>query len=278
MPSTSIHGCSIRYEILGDGESIVLTPGGRQGLESVMPLAKHLAKNNRVIVWDRSNLGCSDVEFKSSSDVELWCDQLFELLDLLNAKPAYLIAASSGARISLRFALRHPEAVRGLFLWLLTGGPVAKVIAQMYYGESAQVAQQSGMSAVAQIPFWLERIQMNPANECRLLRQDPLVFASIMRSWASQMREDDLLVSMSENDLRQIKSKTCIVAGSDDYGHLRDRVEKVVAALPFSVLIDPPGFRDEWLTIKKDAQTGTGYELIPQLPDLISHFILNGYH
>lgn len=57
--------------------------------------------------------------------------QLQGLLDRLDARPAWLVAASSGARLSIRMALRYPDAVRGLFLWPLSAGPVAGTLAHM---------------------------------------------------------------------------------------------------------------------------------------------------
>ena len=91
--------------------------------------------------------GGSDVVFRGASDLDLWSDQLEQLLHLLDAWPAYLAGASSGARVSIRTALRYPDAVRGLFLWLLSGGPVTVPLAQTYYGEAAVIAPQNSASA-----------------------------------------------------------------------------------------------------------------------------------
>jgi pimeloyl-ACP methyl ester carboxylesterase len=258
---------------MGAGVPVVLTPGGRCPLDLVMPLAEKLALRYRVIVWDRANLGGSDVVFRGASDLDLWSDQLEQLLHLLDAWPAYLAGASSGARVSIRTALRYPDAVRGLFLWLLSGGPVTVPLAQTYYGEAAVIAERDGMQAVAAMPYWAERIQANPANRARLLATDPGQFAAVMRRWAGTMRADDLLIGAPADDLRRVSVAVRIVAGSDDTGHLRERAERAAALIPGAELVDPAGFREEWLEIKQRVPVGTGYERLSQLPELIADFI-----
>jgi pimeloyl-ACP methyl ester carboxylesterase len=272
MPVTAIHGCAVHYRVLGSGPDLVLSAGGRCPLEMVLPLAEGLAARHRVIVWDRANLGASDLCFDGASDLDLWTDQLHGLLDLLDARPAWLVAASSGARLSIRMALRYPEEVRGVFLWLLSAGPVAGTLAQMYYGEAAQLALAQGMEAVARMPYWAERIAANTANRQRLLRADPRAFAATMLRWAARIREEDPLIGVTEADLREVKVRTRIVAPGDDTGHRRESMELAGALIPGAELVEPPGFREQWMEIRKHAYTGSGYESIPMLPALVAAF------
>lgn len=273
MPSTSINGRSIYYEVHGSGPPVVLSPGGRNGVEHVLPLAEKLAAACTVLVWDRANLGRSDVCFDGACDLDLWTDQLDGLLRVLGLRPAYLAAASSGARVSLRMALRYPDAVKGLFLWLLSGGDVAEILARNYYGEAAEIAERDGMSGVAQMPYWAGMIRTNPANRGWLEARDPSTFAGTMRRWAASIRSEDLLIGVPESDLARIRTRTRIVAGSDDYGHTRARMEGAARAMPCAELIDPAGFREEWLQIRQRSAVGMGYEQISQLPALITDFI-----
>ena len=104
MPATSIAGASVRYEIFGDGPTIVLIPGGRQPLEAVVPLAHPLADRHRVILWDRANLGASDVCFAGATDLDLWTDQLQGLLE----RPTYSVVnmVKPDTKLVLRYSLR----------------------------------------------------------------------------------------------------------------------------------------------------------------------------
>jgi pimeloyl-ACP methyl ester carboxylesterase len=131
------------------------------------------AAGYRVLLHDRRNCGASDVVIEGDeSEYEIWADDLYELLSQLKAWPACVGGSSSGCRFSLLFALRHPEAVRALLLWRVTGGPfAAQRLAHNYFGQFIEVAKQGGMAAVCDTEFFRERITSNPANRNRLLRQ-----------------------------------------------------------------------------------------------------------
>src|SRR5712692_11763128 len=139
MPTASVRGVTINYRIVGDrGPWVALSPGGRRDLGGVVPLAEQVAAAGyRVLLHDRRNCGASDVVIAGNeSEYEIWADDLYALLAQLQALPAYVGGSSSGCRLSLLFALRHPEAVRALLLWRLTCGRfAAQRLAHNYYGQ-----------------------------------------------------------------------------------------------------------------------------------------------
>src|SRR3974390_1258941 len=72
------------------------------------------------------NTGASDVLIEGDAGEEvMWTDDMHELMGKLGALPAFFGGTSSGARTSILFALRYPQAVRGLLLMRVTGGPFA---------------------------------------------------------------------------------------------------------------------------------------------------------
>src|SRR5262245_41910806 len=124
MPVASVRGVDINYEVLGErGPWVALQPGGRRALAGVKSLGEKLAEaSNRVLIYDRRNCGTSGVSFIGHSENEVWVEDLRELLQQLDALPAFIGGSSSGCRLALLLALRHPAAVRGLLLWRVTGG------------------------------------------------------------------------------------------------------------------------------------------------------------
>src|SRR5438105_7542736 len=124
MPTTSIRGVDIHYEILGDrGPFVALQPGGRRAGSALRSLAGKVAQaGNRVIIYDRRNCGASGIAIEGESENEEWAEDLHELLFKLDALPAFIGGSSSGCRLALILALRRPEDVRGLLLWRVTGG------------------------------------------------------------------------------------------------------------------------------------------------------------
>src|ERR1700752_4636788 len=181
MPVATVRGVDINYEVLGDrGPWVALQPGGRRALAGVKSLGEKLAEAGcRVLVYDRRNCGASGVSFDGgNSENEIWVEDLRALLSQLDALPAYIGGSSSGCRLALLMALRHPADVRGLLLWRVTAGAyAAQRLVQNYYTQFIDAAQHGGMEAVCRTEHFAELIAGNPANRARLL---PLAAARLV--------------------------------------------------------------------------------------------------
>ena len=158
MPTFTRDNVSLNYRVLGEnGPWVVLTPGGRGGLEGVTGLGQAIAADGyRVLLHDRRNCGASDVYFDDTlSEQEIWADDVHALLSHLGALPVIAGGGSAGCRLSLLLSLRYPDATRGLLLWYVTGGmTAATVLGQGYYSQYAEIAQASGMQGVCESPFF----------------------------------------------------------------------------------------------------------------------------
>ncbi len=241
MPRANVRGANLNYETLGDrGPWVALNPGGRRALDGVLPIAEKIAAAGyRVLVHDRRNCGASDVIIDGDdSEYEIWADDLHALLRQLDALPVYAGGSSSGCRTSLLLALRHPEAVRGLLLWRVTGGAfAAHRLAQNYYGDFMAVAEQGGMAAVCETEFFRERIEANPANRERLMAMDPKRFIEVMGRWREAfLQSADLpVIGATEDQLRSITVPAIVVPGNDRT-HGRATGENAARLLPNSEL------------------------------------------
>ena len=241
MPVASVRGANINYQTVGDrGPWVALNPGGRRALDNVLPLAEQIAAAGyRVLVHDRRNCGASDVVIDGDdAEFEIWADDLYELLRQLDALPVYAGGSSSGCRTSLLLALRHPDAVRGLLLWRVTGGPfAANRLAQNYYGDFMEAAERGGMAAVCDTEFFRERIEANPANRERLMAMDPKRFIEVMGRWREAfLQSADLpVIGATEEDLRSITVPAVVVPGNDRT-HGRATGENAARLLPNSEL------------------------------------------
>lgn len=241
MPIANVRGVSINYRVLGeDGPWVALSPGGRRDLGVVLPVAELVAQGGyRVLIHDRRNCGASDVVIEGEeSEYEIWAEDLYELLVQLDAVPAYVGGSSSGCRLSILFALRHPEAVRALLLWRVTGGPfAAQRLAHNYYGQFIEVAKLGGMAAVCETEFFGERIDQNPANRDRLLGMEPKHFIGVMTRWQEYfIRDADLpVIGASAEALRSIDIPACVIPGND-WTHPRRVGESASRLLPHGEL------------------------------------------
>jgi len=227
----------ITYQVLGQaGPWVALSPGGRRDMSGVLPLAERLAAAGyRLLLHDRRNCGASDVVIEGQeSEYEIWADDLHELLSQMNAMPAIVGGSSSGCRLSLLFALRHPEAIRALLLWRVTGGAfAAKRLAQQYYGEHIDAARRGGMQAVCETEFFAERIAANSVVRGQLMGMDVERFNAVMERWRGYFLRDaeQPVIGASEADLRSIEVPACVVPGND-WTHPRRVGENASRLLP----------------------------------------------
>jgi pimeloyl-ACP methyl ester carboxylesterase len=222
MPFANVRGASINYKVLGNGGPwVALSPGGRRDLGAVEPLARWLADaGHRVVIFDRRNCGASDVVIAGEdSEYEIWADDLHELLAQLRAVPAFVGGSSSGCRTALLFALRHPQAVRGLLLWRVTGGRFAcERLAEEYYGQYIAAARRGGMAAVCEMEHWKERIAARPENRERLMNVDAEDFIAVMSHWREYfLRSADLpVIGATESELKRIEAPAFVIPGNDN--------------------------------------------------------------
>ena len=221
MPIANVRGVNIRYQIFGEtGPFVALITGGRRGHDEFIPLAKQLAAEGyRVLLHDRRNTGASDILIGGEEGEEpIWTDDLHALLGQLGALPAFIGGSSSGARTSILFYLRHPEAVRGLLLFRITGGPFAEGrLPENYYGQYIKLAQQGGMAAVCDSEQYRERIAANPGNKERLMNMDPKQYVAVMSHWLKLFTANagSPIMGVTEAQLRSIKVPTVVIPGND---------------------------------------------------------------
>src|SRR4026207_822680 len=107
-----VNGTRLYYEVQGAGRPVVLVHGGVRGggvWDDQVPV---LAKKYRVIRYDVRGFG------RSAEPVGpyLAADDLVALRDHLRIPRATLGGRSLGGRISIDFALLHPERVEALVL------------------------------------------------------------------------------------------------------------------------------------------------------------------
>jgi pimeloyl-ACP methyl ester carboxylesterase len=243
MPYATVRGAAIYYEIVGDqGAWVSLSSGGRRPLDAVRSLSERIARAGyRVLLHDRRNCGQSDVIIDGDeSEYDIWADDLQALMSGLGALPAHIGGASSGCRMSILFALRHPAAVRSLLLWRVTGGrAAAEHLARQYYTDFIELAQRGGMAAVCESEFFRERIAARPENRARLMAMDAQRFVAVMSHWRAYFLAgaDHPVIGATEAQLRSIRVPACIVPGND-FVHARRAGENVGRLMPAAEVHD----------------------------------------
>jgi pimeloyl-ACP methyl ester carboxylesterase len=220
MPIAKLRGVALNYEILGDsGPFVALQPGGRRAGSSLRSLGQKIAEaGNRVILYDRRNTGASSIAIDGESENQEWADDLYALLREIDAEPAFVGGSSSGCRLALLLALQHPDSVRGLLLWRVTGGAhAAGHLTNQYYTSHIEAARRGGMAAVCQLDHWSEMIGINRQARDALMAFQPDDFVARMERWrqAFQAGADHPVIGLSPAELRSLTMPACIAPGMD---------------------------------------------------------------
>ena len=253
MTTTQVNGLTIAYEVIGEGRTWTITPGGRYGMDTagVRELAHVLADaGNRVLVWDRPNCGASDVCFSGSSESQMQADTLAQLLRQLDMAPAVIAGGSGGSRVSLLTAAAHRDVTAGLAVWWISGGIHGLLsLGTHYCGGSVVAAWNGDMEAVTELADWQEVLERNPSNRQRFLDQDPAEFRATMERWelAYCPCGDEVVPGLPDDEARRLDVPALVFrSGASDSAHPRATSERVAELLPDSRLVEPPWPDDEW--------------------------------
>ncbi len=264
VSSVEINGGKVVYEILGDtGDLVVLTPGGRFGMDvpGLRPLAEAIvAGGYTVLLWDRPNCGASDVQFYGQTESHMRAETLDGLLAALDAGPCVLAGGSGGARDSMLTAMLYPERVSKLVLWNIVGGVYGMFNLGAYYVlPSLQVVRGSGVAGLPRMREWRERIARNPANEQRLLNLDRDEFVKLSLRWLNAYvpKPGQTIPGVDDELFDRVRVPTLIIrGGAGDLDHPKRTSLEVSCLIEGSTLIDPPWPEDAWERAVEDRASG----------------------
>jgi pimeloyl-ACP methyl ester carboxylesterase len=248
----TIDGCQIFYRVFGErGIPLVLTPGGRESHAAFRPLARAIAADGtiQVVLWDRQNTGASDIWISDEKpEFVCWADTAAALARQLGLVPAYFGGGSAGCRTSLVAAIRHPDVVKGLVLFMPSGGPGrGEELATNYHQPYIEAAERGGMEAVAETRWFKPLIAANPATRDRLLGMDPQYFIQVMRSWIASYSgyNDNTPVGATTEQLRGLTMPVLQCEGNDR-PHPKIVSDRMAELVPDIELIPTPWTEQEW--------------------------------
>jgi pimeloyl-ACP methyl ester carboxylesterase len=273
MPEAEIevNGGIVVYEFVGpgDGEVVVLTPGGRFSKDhgGVHELAYALADGGkRVLLWDRPNCGRSDIQLYGRSESHMRAETLGTMVKALGVKQVVAAGGSGGARDSIVFTLMYPELVTKLAVWHIVGGVFAAMsLAGVYTMNEIRTVRAAGIEGVLQMTGpaggWSDLVAANPRNAGRLLAIGAEKFERVMYRWfdAFVPKPNEPIPGVSDWEFDQIKVPTLIIRGGvGDIDHPRRTSLEVHSLIKGSRLVEPPWPEDAWEQAAAKAHAGNG--------------------
>ena len=114
----TVDGVRLHYMEAGEGQPVVLLHGNVSALGDSLAsgLFQRLARNHRVIAFDRPGMGHSDRPHDRDWTPEDQADLLARAFDALEIENAVVVGHSYATLVALALALDHPRTVKGLVL------------------------------------------------------------------------------------------------------------------------------------------------------------------
>lgn len=134
-----INGISLNYEMIGQGDVLVLTHGLGGSIEGFRSHFPAFSEHHRVLAWDQR--GCGQSDLADAYSVELVVEDLYRLLQALNIDKIHLLGSSWGGIVALRFALDHTDMLKSLILGV-TSSVVNEASAKIYRDRADMVEQE----------------------------------------------------------------------------------------------------------------------------------------
>jgi len=236
-------GCELYAEVHGRGIPVVLSCALCTTHENWRPqVAPLVAAGAKVILWDYRSHGRSELGDPESYGIDQVIDDLGRVLDhAAPGQPAVVGGLSLGGLVSLHFALRHPERVRGLLL--IDSGPGFKnPKAQAGWARaterSAAFIERRGLASfvekAADTTVGLRpELPAARAAAAAIAAQDPTGLANFARRVAG-------IAPPVIDDLASIDVPALVIVGEKDEPYLR-AAEVMEAKLPRAERVTIPG-------------------------------------
>jgi pimeloyl-ACP methyl ester carboxylesterase len=227
--TVQVNGSRLYYEMLGQGDPLVLISGGGS-LDRRMwdDQFQHFARSYQVIRYDVRGLGNSGIPRKPYSPSE----DLYRLLELMNISSAHIVGLSLGARLAIDFTLEHPDRVRTL---IAASPGISGYSDDNQLIESLQtlatVAREDGIEEALMIVLSNPYLPQQKAVKERMrqiLLDNPQVFylgfptVTLMKS----------LDPPALGRLSEIGIPTLVIAGSEDHESIRNIADSLVQQIP----------------------------------------------
>ena len=123
MPTRTINGLNLHYEIHGQGDPFLLAHGYCASIQMWNHQVAWLSERYQVIVYDARGHGLSSAPPNSTDySLEQLVDDMKQLLDELGVDNAYIAGHSMGGATVAGFASRYPQRVRATLICNIDGG------------------------------------------------------------------------------------------------------------------------------------------------------------
>ena len=237
---------TLTYEIKGDGDPVVLVPGGLTGWLSWIPHAERLSTSWKTIRVQpiHNELGSAGQRGDLSYTAETERESLRITLDALGIEQAHFAGWSGGGRALIEFTLAYPERVRSLTLvepaayWILEqlGSPNPDVdrLNTFIHGLAGKAVTEDDLAEFLEHAGFVESKADAPSHP-NWERWIPHRFAL---SWQSEESDRS---GRSIEELANIRAHVLLAKGSSTADWLKRVVDELGERIPGASVIELEG-------------------------------------
>lgn len=237
---TAADGTRIWYDVLGEGDPLLLFNGQSLDHEMWDGVREALAEEHRVVRMDFRGTGGSDAPLGKPYSLELFVDDALSVLDGAGIGRAHVYGFSMGGKVAQRFAERAPERLGALVLGATAPGGGHEVERSREATLALrQASTPAGRDKIAELFYSPDWAAAHPDTVTRILPRGPLR--------AQRLHYDASLGHDGWDLLPSIGAPALVVHGEDDELTPAGNAELLAARIPGAKLLVLPGLRHGYL-------------------------------
>lgn len=229
------NGIEMNYKITGKGDCLVLIHGFSDNLTMWYNQVPEFSKKYQVLTYDVRGFGKTE-RTEGPYTMDLFADDLKELLDILDINAASVLGYSMGGRIALEFCIKYPQKSNALiFANSVVGAPRAPdaeergkmMMEMMQAGNNDIISEQMTVNSFS--PGFKEKdpVTFKKYKDVKL-QNDPAGYIPVMMGMGA--------AALVPVDLNLIKCPVLILAGTLDNFMPIHVAEEMHKKIPGSVL------------------------------------------
>jgi pimeloyl-ACP methyl ester carboxylesterase len=239
MATALLDGISTRYEVLGQGEPLLMfSPGGFDatlekwsslGVYAKTRMMATLTAHFQCIVFDRRETGHSGGRIQRVT----WGDFVAQgkaLLDHLGIAKAHLMGGCMGCAPVVAFAAAHPQATRSMVLYWPVGGAKYRINGQQRFAQHLAYVQQEGLAGVLALALaskksfgedprggpWVSVLRHDPAFAAAFVAMDLERYKLAVVATQRALLDRDTAPGTEPEELLRLDTPTLVVPGNDN--------------------------------------------------------------
>ena len=216
MPIAKTGNLDIYYEIMGQGEPLVMIRGVGSTVDHWYEQVPVLSKKYQLLVFDNRGIARSSDPGGSFSTKNMAADTV-ALMVALGIKKAHVLGYSMGGMIAQELALAYPEKINGLILVATDCGISLRISARPEYSglftEMIRLGTNEAKTAAAACLFAKQTFESRPdiiQRYAEVSLRFPAAQKTLERQWEAITRHEAC------GRLQNINAPTLVITGSED--------------------------------------------------------------